>query len=121
MTCINSLENPHFKFLGVYFDPNLNFKKHISYINSKLSKSLFYLRSTKNFLNQKALKHIYYATFHSNLIYAIHIWSAVPASSYNQLYLKQKAALKIIGNSKYNSQLISLALTSDGVCMNGDH
>ena len=103
MSCINSLPSPVFKFLGVYFDPNLNFKYHISQINNKLSKSLYFLRSVKNFLNQKALKLIYFATFHSNLIYAIHIWSSVPESTYKQLYIKQKAAIRIICNSKYNA------------------
>ena len=65
MQCINnSTEQPFFKFLGVYLDPQLNFKKHIPFITSEMSKSLYFLRSTKNFLNQRALKFIYNATMH---------------------------------------------------------
>jgi hypothetical protein len=36
---------PAIKFLGIFIDPMLNFKYHISKIVSKISKSLFYLRS----------------------------------------------------------------------------
>ena len=39
MDYINMSDQPFNKFLGVYLDPQLNFKKHISFINSKLSKS----------------------------------------------------------------------------------
>ena len=34
-------EIPAIKFLGVYFDPALNFRYHIKQLNAKLSKSLF--------------------------------------------------------------------------------
>ena len=54
---------PAIKFLGVYFDPALNFKYHISQIHNKLSKVLFILRRAKNVLTPKALKALYYSTF----------------------------------------------------------
>jgi hypothetical protein len=103
MSCINATDTPYFKFLGVIFDPNLNFKQHISHIITKVSKALYYLRNVKNFLNAKALKHIYYAIFHANIIYAIHVWSSVPVSSLKTLILKQKAAVRIINNARYNA------------------
>ena len=36
---------PAVKFLGVYFDPDLNFKFHISFLRKKLSKALYALRT----------------------------------------------------------------------------
>ena len=103
MHCINTSEQPYIKFLGVFLDPQLNFKKHISYITSKLSKSLYFLRKTKNILNMRALKFIYYATMHSNLIYAIQAWSCTYDSLLLPLIKKQKAAVRIINNSSYNA------------------
>ena len=41
---------PAIKFLGVFFDPNLNFKYHTSNLKNKLSKALYALRSVKNTL-----------------------------------------------------------------------
>jgi hypothetical protein len=103
MYCVNSSDKPFIKFLGVTLDPKLNFKQHISHVSTKLSKSLYFLRSAKNFLNQRALTFIYYATFHSHLIYGIHVWSSTLESYLKPLLLKQKAAIRIISSSKYNA------------------
>jgi len=102
MQCINLSDDPSYKFLGVHIDPQLNFKKHISVLSTKLSRALFFLRSTKNFLNKRALKFMYYATFHSNLIYAIQIYSCTNKNNLLPLFIKQKAAVRIVNNSRYN-------------------
>jgi hypothetical protein len=93
---------PAIKYLGVFFDPNLNFKHHISYISSKLSRALYSLRAVKNLLPAKTLKTLYFSLFHCHLIYAIEIWSSVPFSTLQPLISKQKAAIRIISNRKYN-------------------
>ena len=103
MSCINNQEKPYVKFLGVHFDPQLNFKYHISQISSKISKSLYYLRTAKNFLNQRSLKLIYYTTFHGHLIYAIQIWSCIFEFNIKPLFIKQKYAIRIISNARYNA------------------
>ena len=46
-----SSEVPAIKFLGVYLDPLLNFKFHISQLNTKILKALYFLRSSKNLLS----------------------------------------------------------------------
>ena len=96
-------EIPAIRFLGVHFDPNLTFKYHISTIQSKLSKALFALRTTKNFLTKQALTSIYYALFHSHLSYAIEIWSCTNNSHLQGLFKMQKAAVHIISNAPYNA------------------
>ena len=48
-------DTPAIKFLGVYFDPSLNFKFHISTLKKKLYCDLYALRTVKNTLNQKSL------------------------------------------------------------------
>jgi len=103
MLCVNGLQNPSIRFLGVLIDPQLNFKEHISKLNKKLATGLFYLRSVRYLLDQKALKFIYFALIHSHLIYAIHIWSNTNESFLKSLFIKQKQAIRIITNSKYNS------------------
>ena len=61
---------PAIKFFGVFFDPALNFRYHISEIHKKLSKALFILRRFKNILSQEAIKSLYYSTLHCHLLYA---------------------------------------------------
>jgi hypothetical protein len=94
---------PAIKFLGIFIDPQLNFKYHIGTIISKVSKSLFILRSAKNILTFNALKSVYNALIHPHLIYGIQLWSCGNNALINKLYLCQKNALRIINNSTYNA------------------
>jgi len=94
---------PAIRFLGVYFDPSLNFSYHIQLLCSKLSKSLYILRASKNFITQKASKLIYYSLFHSHLVYCISIWSCTTVNNLNRVTTLQKSAIRILDNARYNS------------------
>jgi hypothetical protein len=101
-------KTPAIKFLGVYFDPNLDFKFHISTISSKISKALYIMRKSKNLLPQSALKSLYYSLFHSQLIYCIQIWTCTSQSNTKPLLIKQKIAIRILHQAKYNAHTESL-------------
>jgi len=94
---------PAIKYLGVYFDPSLNFKFHIEQISKKLSRALYIMRNARNFINQKTLISLYYALFHCHIIYAIEIWSVSSQSNLNTIVKKQKDAIRLISNSRYNA------------------
>ena len=49
------IDQRYYKLLGVYFDENLTFCKHIENTCAKLSKSLYFLKRARNFLSKKAL------------------------------------------------------------------
>jgi len=99
----HSSSHPYVKFLGVLLDPDLSFKSHLNYLNSQISKGLYFLRASKNFFSQFCLTSIYYTLIHSYLTYAVTIWSSVPSSLLNPIIKKQKAAIRIICNEKYNA------------------
>ena len=42
-------KTPAIKYLGVYFDPLINFKFHIDYLSSKISRALYILNMVKKF------------------------------------------------------------------------
>ena len=84
---------PAIKFLGVHFDTNLNFKYHISTLRNKLSKSLYALKMAKNIIPKESLLLLYYALFHSHLVYACVIWSCADSSSINTIFKLQKKLL----------------------------
>jgi hypothetical protein len=94
---------PAIKFLGIYIDPSLNFQFHIKHICSKLSKSMFAIRSVKHILPAEALKTLYYSLIHCHLIYGIHVWGSASASNIDPLISKQKSAIRIISEQKYNA------------------
>jgi hypothetical protein len=77
-------------------------------MSSKLSKALYQLRCVKNILPTLALISLYYALIHSHLTYAVEIWGAAAQYLINELYLKQKAAIRIICNSKCNAHTAPL-------------
>jgi hypothetical protein len=95
-------------YLGVYFDPNLNFKYHVQQLSVKLSRALFQIRRVKNLLSKEALKTLYFSLFHCHIIYAIEIWSLAPKSAINELFIKQKAIIRIVSGAKYNSHTAPL-------------
>jgi hypothetical protein len=99
---INSAE-PAIKFLGVYLDPKLNFKYHVSKMCKKIASSLYVINMTKNVLSSNALKSLYFALVHSHFIYGIHVWSAAPQHVVNSLEKMQKKAIRMINNAPYNS------------------
>jgi exonuclease III len=93
---------PAIKFLGVYFDPTLTFKFHIEQLNTKLSKALFVIKRCKNLLSSEAIRSLYYSTFHCHLIYGIIAYSCSYDYLINDIFKKQKKAIRCISNAKYN-------------------
>jgi len=104
---------PAIRYLGVYFDPQLNFKHHIQIIQNKISKMLYFYRQAKHVLTWNAKKSLYYATIHSHLIFGIHIWSCTAVSSLKSLSIKQKMAVRILYNASYNAHTEPLFKASE--------
>ena len=89
-------------FLGTYIDKKLNFKSHIDYISSKISKSIGILfKLSKLKACKSVLKHIYYSLVHSHLIYNIICYAGTYDSHVERLFLLQKRALRIINKSSF--------------------
>ena len=105
---LGSEDDPAIKFLGLYIDPNNDYKYHVKTILKKLSTALYFIRTAKLFLTQKSLTFIYYSLFHSHLIYGIQIWSCCSQNLINNIFKLQKKAIRIINNAKYNSHTESL-------------
>jgi hypothetical protein len=101
ITQVKSCHNvPAIKFLGIFIDPDLSFKYHIKQINCKLSKALFALCTSKNILESSSLKAIYYALFHSHLMYVNIIWTCTTNGNLKDIILKQKIAIRVIAKDK---------------------
>jgi len=98
-----STEEKVIRFLGVLIDPNLSYSFHIKNITARLSRSLFLIRSAKNFLDEKSLKSVYYSTFHCHLVYCLPIWSSASNSLLHPVEILQKKAIRLISNAKYNA------------------
>ena len=83
-------------------DENLSFNSHIDYICKKLSKALFCLRRAKHILDNRGLLNLYYAVFHSHLLYCVNVIGCTSQANIKKISILQKKAVRLITFAKYN-------------------
>lgn len=86
-------------FLGIIFDENLSWKRHIECVESKVSKSIGVLYRGKPYLNFTALRQLYFSFIHSTLSYGNIVWGSVRKSYLSKLFRKQKHAMRLLFNA----------------------
>ena len=96
---INQVE--HTKFLGVFIDNKLNWKKHISYISGKVSRGLGVVLKARRVLNANSLKTLYFSFIYPFFTYCNHVWGATYESNLRPLITLQKRCIRIISSAKY--------------------
>ena len=62
------------KFLGVLIENKLNWKDHISYVSSEISRGLGMIIQARNYLNKDGFVNLYYSFIYPYLTYCNHIW-----------------------------------------------
>ena len=84
------------KFLGIYLDPKLSWKIHISHVKNKISSVCGVLNHIRGKISLKIAKMIYYAVAYSHFTYGNAIWSSASISNLTPLVLIQKRIIRII-------------------------
>ena len=92
-----------FKFLGIQLDAKLNFKPHIDFISSKLSKSAGILHRVSGFVPESNMIKLYYSFIYPYLLYGILIWGNSNDTHLKPLVLLQKKIIRILTSSSYLS------------------
>ena len=85
-----------YKYLGVYFDKDLNWKTHINYISEEISKSCGLLSKLRHCLEIDTLREVYHALIHSYLRYGIIAWGSAPKTVLNQLNVIVNRAIRLM-------------------------
>ena len=90
------------KFLGVIVDRQLSWSSHIQNIVNKINKQCGILYLTRNYLNAKALKLIYYSLIYPFLSYCHTVWGAAGKTMLDRISIAQKKVIRTITyKSKY--------------------
>ncbi|MBM3939250.1 MAG: hypothetical protein FJ333_11450 [Sphingomonadales bacterium] len=97
-----NFEDKYYKYLGILVDESLTFNAHLSYISTKLCRSLYILNKAKNTLPKSTLKNVYFALIHPHLLYCMSITACTTKKNIDKLYKAQKKAIKIINNNPNN-------------------
>ena len=89
-----------YKLLGIWLDEDLSFNDHVKKLCNKLTRALFFLRRSQNFLTDRALISLYYAIFHAHLLYCPIITSSTSTKNIKKISILQKKAIRIISHEK---------------------
>ena len=95
-TPINRVD--YFTFLGIIIDQKLTFNQHISFLCSKVSKSVGIINKI-SYLPPNVLKCLYYTMVYPYLIYCIESWGASYVTNLSPLIILQKRVIRIITNN----------------------
>ena len=86
------------KFLGVMVDDKLNWKKHISYVKCKISKTLGILHKARQTLGRQHLTSLYNSVVLPYLMYCNLLWGATNITTLQPLIKVWKAAIRYVCN-----------------------
>ena len=104
--CVNIDGHPidevqYTRFLGIYIDNKLNWKKHIAYISGKVSRGIGIILKARKVLNSDALKSLYFSFVYPFFIYCSHVWGNAYDTNSCPLVVLQKRIIRFITFSKY--------------------
>ena len=83
-------------FLGVIVDQHLNWKDHISMVPHKISKSCGIISRTRNALDIKFKKMIYYSLIVPYITYCINVWSSTYRTNLKTLCTAKKRSVRTL-------------------------
>jgi hypothetical protein len=89
------------KFLGVMMDENLNWKEHISYVKTKISKNIAVLYRARKLFCENVIRTLYCSLILPYMTYCIEVWGNTYKTNLNSLVLLQKKAIRIISGAAY--------------------
>ena len=90
-----------YKYLGVIFDKNLNWKPHIEHLCTKLSRACGSLIKIRNCVSIETLREIYHALIHSYLRYGIIVWGNISKTVVKPLNIMINRAIRIMSFAPY--------------------
>ena len=94
---------PHIKYLGVYTDHTLNWKKQIQLIATKVSRALGILNYSKHLFQFETLKSLYKSIIEPHFRYCCSVWQYCGKTEIDRRQKIQNRAARIVTNSNYDA------------------
>ena len=107
-----SLSSTNIKYLGILIDWNLTWKYHISYITSKISKTIGVIARLRHFVPSSTLLMLYRSLVSPYLLCGLTVWGQAPQIYLNQILVLQKRALRLIYFAPPRSSVVPLFVSS---------
>ena len=98
-------EKDSIQYLGIMLDSNLNWKKQVQSISTKIKRSVGILSKLRYYVNLDILINLYYSLMHPFLIYGL-VWGSTYHTNINPLLILQKRSLRIMTFSKFDEHSV---------------
>ena len=102
-------QKTYIKYLGILIDSNLTWKYHISYLTSKISKTIGVIARLRHFVPSSTLLTLYRSLISPYLLYGITVWGQAPHIYLNQIHVIQ-SVLYALSTAHHIDLLLSLFL-----------
>ena len=112
MNNVNISQKFEAKFLGVFLDSKLKFDAHITYISSKIYKSVGILYRLRDYLPVSNLRSLYFAFINPYLLYCNLVWGGTYYTHLDTLVKLQKRAIRNVNKTSFLSHTNSLFISS---------
>jgi hypothetical protein len=89
------------KYLGIFVDANLKWKKHIEYLANRVRKLIYIFVSLRNILSPVNIRSIYYGLCNSVMAYGCVSWGGAAKTILDPLAKAQKAVIRVILRKPY--------------------
>lgn len=96
-------------FLGVTFQSNLSWSRHVNTVRMKVAKSIGMLNRFRNFLTTKLKRELYFSVIHSHFSYCLLVWGTGNKTDNEKLSSLQRKAVRLL-HSGYNIHSSELML-----------
>ena len=106
------------KYLGVLIDSKLSWTHHITYISTKISKSVGILARLRHFVPSSTLLNIYRSLVQPYLSYGIAVWGQAAPSNLEKILILQKRALRLIHSKPFRFHAVPLFKLSNVLPLN---
>ena len=93
------------KFLGVYIDDKLTWKKHIDHVSKKLSRGIGVICKARRLLNLNAMKTLYHSFIYPYLMYCNHVWAVTCPTNLKGIRVLQNKIISIMTSAKRYTRL----------------
>ena len=96
------------KYLGIILDDQLNWKSHITEVNTKITKYIGIFGKVRHLVPKEYLISLYYAFIYSRINYGIGIYTQTTAKTIKPLQITQNKVLRKLQFKSYTSNVHDL-------------
>ena len=96
------------KYLGLFIDEHLDFRKHLTYMEAKLARAVGILYKCKECFSTKILRMLYFSLMYPHFTHGIIVWGSLFKCDVKKIEVLQNKAIRAIANAKFKQRLLPL-------------